>query len=247
MRVVPGQSITVTENEERDRVGGLNVVLPGAFMFLLIIGIMGGGQGLMTSTIEEKSSRVVEVLLSAVSPLELMTGKILGQLCVGFLLLALYAGMGFSALVSFSLLGLVDPWLIVYLLIFYLIAYFVIASMMAAIGAAVNEMREAQTLMTPVMLVIMIPWILWMPISRDPNSIFATITRLLPPINSFVMLLRMTSTTPPPLWQVWLSIAIGVASVAGAVWLAAKVFRVGLLMHGKPPNMATLWRWVKMA
>ena len=119
--------------------------------------------------------------------------------------------------------------------------------MMAAIGAAVNEMREAQTLMTPVMVMIMIPWLLWMPISRDPNSLFATITSMLPPINSFVMLLRMTSSTPPPLWQVWLSILIGVASVYAAIWFAAKVFRIGLLMHGKPPNLATLWRWVRMA
>ncbi len=241
------KSTTVTEEGERETSEGLNLLLPVGFMILLLISVMTGGQYLLTTTIEEKSSRVVEVLLSAVSPLELMTGKIIGQLCVGFLLLALYAGMGFSALVSFSLLGLIDPWLLLYLVIFYLIAYFVIASMMAAIGAAVNEMREAQTLMTPVMLVIMIPWILWMPISRDPNSIFATVTSLLPPINSFVMLLRMTSTTPPPLWQVWLSILIGVASVWAAVWLAAKVFRVGLLMHGKPPNLATLWRWVRMA
>ncbi len=246
-RVGRVRSTTVTAEGERETSEILNMLLPAGFMILLLISVMTGGQYLLTTTIEEKSSRVVEVLLSAVSPIELMTGKIIGQLCVGFLLLALYAGMGLSALVSFSLLGLIDPWLIVYLLIFYLIAYFVIASMMAAIGAAVNEMREAQTLMTPVMLVIMIPWILWLPISRDPNSIFATVTSLTPPINSFVMLLRMTSNTPPPLWQVWLSIAIGVASVFAAVWLAAKVFRVGLLMHGKPPNLATLWRWVKMA
>ncbi len=102
-------------------------------------------------------------------------------------------------------------------------------------------------MMTPVVMMIMVPWLLWLPISRDPNSLFATITSLLPPINSYVMLLRMTSSTPPPLWQVWLSIAIGAASVYAALWFAAKVFRVGLLMHGKPPNLATLWRWVKMA
>ncbi|MCP3963046.1 MAG: ABC transporter permease [bacterium] len=246
-RVGRVRSTTVTEEGERETNEILNMLLPAGFMVLLLVSVMTGGQYLLTTTIEEKSSRVVEVLLSAVSPMELMTGKIIGQLCVGLLLLVLYAGMGFSALVSFSLLGLIDPWLIVYLLIFYFIAYFVVASMMAAIGAAVNEMREAQTMMTPVMLVIMIPWILWLPISRDPNSLFATITSLVPPINSFVMLLRMTSTTPPPLWQVWLSIAIGVASVYAAVWFAAKVFRVGLLMHGKPPNLATLWRWVRAA
>ncbi len=246
-RIGSVRSKTVTEKGERENSEILNILLPMGFMILLLISVMTGGQYLLTTTIEEKSSRVVEVLLSAVSPLELMTGKILGQLGVGFSLLALYAGLGFSALVSFSLLGLIDPWLLIYLVIFYLIAYFVVASMMAAIGAAVNEMREAQTLMTPVMLVIMVPWLLWLPITRDPNSTFATVTSLLPPINSFVMLLRMTSSAPPPMWQVWLSIAIGVASVFAALWVAAKVFRIGLLMHGKPPNMATLWRWVRMA
>ena len=240
-------SIAVTDKGERETSEILNMLLPMGFMGLLLISVMTGGQYLLTTTIEEKSSRVVEVLLSAVSPMQLMTGKILGQMAVGLIILVLYAGMGVSALVTFSALGLVDPWLILYLLIFFAIAYFVMASLMAAIGAAVNEMREAQTMMTPVAMMIMIPWLLWLPISRDPSSIFAVFTSLLPPINSFVMLLRMTSSTPPPLWQVWLSIAIGVASVYAALWLAAKVFRVGLLMHGKPPNLATLWRWVRMA
>jgi ABC-2 type transport system permease protein len=144
-------------------------------------------------------------------------------------------------------LGMVDLSLLLYLFIFYLIAYFVIASLLAAIGAAVNEMREAQSLMGPVMIVLMIPWILWMPISRNPNSTFAVVTSFLPPINPFVMLTRMTSSSPPPMWQVWLSIAIGVASIYVAIWFAAKVFRVGLLMYGKPPNFATLIKWVRAA
>jgi ABC-2 type transport system permease protein len=97
------------------------------------------------------------------------------------------------------------------------------------------------------MIVLMIPWILWMPISRNPNSTFAVVTSFLPPINPFVMLTRMTSSSPPPMWQVWLSIAIGVASIYAAIWFAAKVFRVGLLMYGKPPNFATLIKWVRMA
>ena len=69
---------------------------------------------------------------------------------------------------------------------------------------------------------------------------------LLPPVNPFVMLLRLSSSTPPPTWQVWLSIGIGVASMVVAVWFAGKVFRIGLLMHGKPPSFATLLRWVRM-
>ena len=238
---------TVTAGGERENTEILNALLPAAFMILLLISSLTSGQYLMTTTIEEKSSRVVELLLSAVSPMELMAGKILGQLAVGLVILGLYGGMGIAALVTFSMMGLIAPMLIVYLLIFYLIAYFVMGAFMASIGAAVNEMREAQTLMMPVMMIVMVPWMLWLPISRDPNSTFATVLSLVPPINPYVMLLRLTSTSPPPTWQVWLSIAIGVASVYAALWMAAKVFRVGILMHGKPPNFVTLVRWLRLA
>jgi len=201
----------------------------------------------LTTTVEEKSSRVVEVLLSAVSPMQLMTGKVIGQMAVGLLLLAIYSGMGVASLVSFALLGLVDLSLLFYLGIFYVIAYFVIGSLMAAVGAAVNEMREAQTLMTPIVMCMMVPWLLWLPITRSPDSNFSVFMSFLPPINPFVMMLRMTSTTPPPLWQVWLSITIGIGSAFAALWFAAKVFRIGLLLHGKPPTFRTLVKWVRMA
>ncbi|HXV77843.1 MAG TPA: ABC transporter permease [Candidatus Polarisedimenticolaceae bacterium] len=246
-RVGRVRSKTVTAEGEKETNELLNAMMPAAFMLLLFASVMTGGQSLMTTTVEEKSSRVVEVLLSAVSPMQLMTGKVIGQMLVGFLVLAVYGGMGVASLAFFALAGMVDLSLLFYLVIFYLIAYFVVASLMAAIGAAVNEMREAQSLLGPVMLIVMIPWILWMPISRNPDSTFAVVTSFVPPLNPFVMLIRMTSTSPPPSWQVWLSIAVGVGSVYGAVWLAAKVFRVGLLMYGKPPNFATLIRWVRMA
>lgn len=246
-RVERVRSKTVTAEGERTTNEVLNAVLPAGFMILLLMSVMSSGQYLMTTTVEEKSSRVVEVLLSAVSPMELMTGKILGQMGVGLLILALYAGLGIWTLFSFAVAGLVDLSLFVYLVLFFLIAYTVMASTMAAIGSAVNEMREAQSLMTPVTLVLMIPWVLWMPISRNPNSAFSTTLSFIPPINTFATLLRMTSATPPPLWQVWVSIAIGIATAAGALWFAAKVFRIGLLMYGKPPNFATLVRWARMA
>ncbi len=246
VRVPRATPRTIGEEGEKSANEIASRLLPMAFMALILIAVMTGGQQLMTSTIEEKSSRVVEVLLSAVSPTELMAGKILGQMGVATLMLALYGGLGVLALVSFAATGLLDPWLLFYLAVFFLIAFVVLAAMMAAIGAAVNELREAQTLLTPVMLVVMLPMMLWMPISRDPNSTFATVLSLLPPVNPFVMMLRLGSSTPPPSWQVWLSIGIGVASMAAAVWFAGKVFRIGLLMHGKPPSFATLLRWVRM-
>ncbi|MGD8340050.1 MAG: ABC transporter permease [Gammaproteobacteria bacterium] len=245
MRVSPGESITVTETEERDSVGGLNFVLPAAFMFLLIIGIMGGGQGLMTSTIEEKSSRVVEVLLSAVSPMQLMAGKLIGYMGVSLLGMSIYLVAGLLILTSFSLFGLLDPILILYLFVFFFIAFFTVGSFMMAIGAAVNELREAQSLMMPVTVMLMLPWFLWMPISRDPNSALSIAVSFIPPINTFGMLLRLASTEPPPVWQVWLSVGVGIAFVYVAIWCAARVFRIGLLLTGKPPDFKTLWRWIR--
>jgi ABC-type Na+ efflux pump permease subunit len=202
---------------------------------------------MLTTTVEEKSNRVIEVLLSAVSPLELMGGKMLGNMGISLLAMSLYLGLGLLGLASFSLFGLLDPALIFYLFVFFLIAFFTNGSLMMAIGSAVNDMREAQSLMMPMMLVTMAPMFLWWPISREPDSTLAVVTSFVPPVNSFVMLLRLASTAPPPAWQVWLSIAVGVAGVAGAIWFAAKVFRVGLLMFGKPPNFATLIRWVRAA
>ena len=113
----------------------------------------------------------------------------------------------------------------------------------AAAGAAVNDMKEAQALMGPVMLLLMGPWMLAFPIMRAPDSTLAVVLSFVPPVNTFAMMLRLASSNPPPLWQTLLSIAIGIAAAdAGAIWFAAKVFRIGLLMHGKPPNMRTLVR-----
>lgn len=241
------RSTTVTERGERETFEMLNVLLPLVFMALVLMSVLVSGQYLMTTTIEEKQSRVVEMLLSAVSPVELMTGKVLGQLGVGLLVLGLYTGAAIAGLIAFSLTGAIDPGLVVYALVSWLIAYFVIASLMAAIGAAVNELREAQALLTPLMVVIMIPWLLWLPISRNPDSTLAVVTSFLPPVSTFAMLLRMTSNSPPPSWQVVISLAVGILSVYAALWFAGKIFRIGLLMHGKPPSFRTLVRWARMA
>ncbi len=241
------RSVTVTTEGERGTVGGLNFILPVAFTFLLFMGVMGAGQGMLTTTVEEKSSRVIEVLLSAVSPFELMGGKLLGHMGISLLAMSLYLGLGLVTLASFSLFGLLDLSLIGYLFIFFLIAFFTVGSLMMAAGAAVNDMREAQQLMMPMSLILMVPWMLWFPISRNPDSALAVVASFLPPVNTFAMLMRLASTSPPPAWQVWLSIAIGMAGVVGTVWVTAKVFRIGLLMFGKPPDFKTLVKWVRTA
>jgi ABC-2 type transport system permease protein len=237
--------VTVTEQGDAATFNEFNQILPFAFAALMMISVMTSGQYLLTTTIEEKSSRTMEVLLSAVSPLQLMAGKILGQLGVGLVILVLYASMGIAALVSMAMIGLLDFSLLIYLLIFFLIMYTVMGSTMAAIGSAVNDLREAQALMMPVTLVVMLPWFFLHPITRDPNALFSVVLSLVPPMSAFAMLFRMTSTVPPPLWQVWLSIVAGVAAAGAAFWFASRVFKIGLLMHGRPPNFATLVRWAR--
>jgi ABC-2 type transport system permease protein len=242
----PGAVIVGTRGEQPAQ-RGFNRLLPFAMGILLFIGVLMGGQTLMTSTIEEKSNRVVEVLLAAVSPLELMWGKLIGQLGVGLVVLAIYIGMSLLGLFQFALFGLLDPMLIVWLFAFFLVTYLVFGALMMAIGAAVNQVADAQSLLGPVMLLLVAPYALAPIIGQAPNSLFSVVVSFIPPINSFAMMARLASVTPPPVWQVLLSLLIGVAAAAGAVWFAAKVFRIGLLMHGKPPNFATLIRWARQA
>jgi ABC-2 type transport system permease protein len=246
-RVTRADAVVVTAAGEQRGQRRFVRFLPFIVGLLLFIGVITGGQTLMTSTVEEKSSRVVEVLLSAVSPFELMAGKLIGQLGVGLLAMGIYLGLGLLALYSFAMLGIIDPLLIVYLLAFFLITYLIFGALMMSIGAAVNEIQEAQSLMGPVMLLLILPYMLSPMIGRAPNSPLSVALSFIPPVNTIAMMTRMASDVPPPAWQVWLTLVVGIVGACAAVWFAGKVFKVGLLMHGKPPNVRTLIRWAREA
>lgn len=238
---------TVSKEGDKASIGAFAMFLPMGFMMLLMVTVLTSGQLLLTSTVEEKSTRVMEVLLSAISPMQLMVGKIIGYMCVGLIILLLYGGLGIGGLIVANQSGLIQTSQLVYFVVFFMIAYFLVAAMMAAIGSAVNDMREAQNLMTPVMALLMIPWLTWFVIQRAPNSAIATAMSFIPGINPFVMVIRLCGSEPVPTWQIPVAIAVGLLSVVIASWAAAKIFRIGVLMYGKPPNMKTLLRWVRMA
>lgn len=247
-RIEQRSSQEITDEGERNETSSLTrFIIPVASMLLLFIATLTGGQYLLTTTIEEKSSRVVEVLLSAVSPMELMTGKILGQMGVGLTLLLIYNSVGIAALVALSLTDLVSPWMVLSFFAYFMLAYFMYASMMAAIGAAVSDIREAQSLMTPVMLLMMVPYIMMFIVPRAPNSAVSTTLSFIPPFSPFIMIMRIASPEPTPLWQIGATLLLNLVAVWVLLWLAAKIFRVGLLMYGKPPNVRTLIRWIRMA
>jgi len=244
-RVESARTIEVYADGTQQR-AGLNVVLPFVMGILLFMGVMTGGQALMTSTVEEKSSRVVEVLLAAVSPLELMWGKLLGQLGIGLVTMGVYVLLGLLALLQFAALGAIDPLLILYLFVFFLMAYLVYGALLQMIGAAVNQIADAQSLQSPIIILLLLPYMLTFVIGNQPDAPLAVIMSFIPPVNAFAMMARLASSSPPPFWQVLLSMLASLVAAWVTVWFAAKVFRVGLLMHGKPPNLATLFKWARM-
>ena len=222
-------------------------LLPKIFMVILYFSLFLSANLMLMSTAEEKSNRIVELLLSTVSAMELMTGKILGNMGAGLLPLILYAGLGLVALATFTPGYLVDPLMFVCLVVFFVILNLAVAALMAAIGAAVSDLRDAQSVVPWLSMVYIPVWIL-MSIARDfPNSLLSMVLSFVPLIGNFVMMVRLSTNTPPPMLQVMLVILVNAAFAYCTLRFAAKVFRIGLLMFGKPPTFGTLIRWVKMS
>jgi ABC-2 type transport system permease protein len=224
-----------------------SVITPFAFMFFLWMGTISVGQGLLTSMIEEKGSRIVEVLLSAVSPIQLMAGKILGMVCVGLLLMSIWTGLGYYAARSQDMEHLVTMSHVGYLALYFLPTFLFSAALQAAIGSVCNTLKDAQSFMTPIVLVNIIPMLLWMPISQNPSSMLSQVLSFVPPISPFVMILRVCSDPGTPIWQIAATLVLCWASVFVMIWAAGKIFRVGVLMYGKPPTPREMLRWLRYA
>lgn len=236
------------EGGERDENIKLRSVLPMVFMVLIWIATFTSGNYLLTSTIEEKSNKVMEVILSAVSPLQLLWGKVIGLAAVAGIILVMYGGLLIAAMIAFALTDLLSWTLLLWSGFFLVVAYFTIASIMAAVGSAVSDLREAQSLIGPVMMILMVPFVLWIPIGEEPNGVVAVVSSFVPPIQPFAMVMRLAAATEPiPTWQLIGSATVGVGSVFVFMWAASKIFRVGVLMQGKPPSPLELLRWIRRA
>ncbi len=218
--------------------------MPFVFVLLLFLTIVTVSQALVTNTIEEKSNRVIEVLLSSVSPFQLMAGKIVGTCAVGLTLMAIWATAGLSGLalkgisvVSGAQLGLC--------LVFYLLGFLFFASFMVAIGSVCNTLKEAQNLLAPVMAILTLSFMFVFAVMKEPNGTLARVLSLVPLSSPFMMMLRIGSTPPPPPWEIAASVGILVLSVALVMRAAARVFRIGILMYGKPPSLRDLLHWMR--
>ena len=225
----------------------VRIITPFAIMFLLFMGTMQISHGLLTSLIEEKSSRVVEVLLSAVSPTQLMAGKIIGMILVGVLLLTVWGAVGYAAAESRGYGNLVTGSTVLYAALYFVPGFLLLSAILGAIGSACNTLKEAQSMASPLTILNIVPMVLWFQISQSPQSIFNVILSHIPPITPFVMVLRLAADPRTPLWQIVTTQLVLWASVLVTIWAAGKIFRVGVLMYGKPPTPRELLRWVRYA
>ena len=246
------------------------------YMFLIIYGSM-----VMTSVIEEKGSRVLDVLVSSVSPFQLMMGKIMGVAAVAVTQIAIWGvlvcGIGSAVLpalmpddvmqsveavqagqmtleeadmdaetisalsLATDMSGLVM--MFVWLLLFLLGGFLFYSAMFAAVGSAVDSIQDANQLQTPITVPIILALILAMSVFNDPNSPLAFWGSIIPFTSPVVMMARIPFDIPT--WQIVLSLVLLYASVAGMAWVAGKIYRVGIFMHGKKPSFKELLSWVK--
>jgi ABC-2 type transport system permease protein len=223
------------------------------FIMMLYMTILMWGIAVERSIIEEKNNRIIEVLLSSVKPFDLLGGKILGVGSVG---LTQYAIWGiFGVLLSaygLSMGGTVAKfsafsWVtIVFFIVYYLLGFLFYSTMFAGIGAICNTDREAQQMQTPVVMALAFTIIIPMMIIQNPDGTFATVISMIPFFTPIVMFMRINILTPPA-WQIALSILIMLGSIYIAGQISAKIFRVGILMYGKRPDVREILKWLRRA
>lgn len=247
----------ITEEGEEEQVGGLDLGkqwVPVALVYLLWISVFSIAQMLLTNTVEEKSNRIIEVLLSSVSPLQLMYGKIFGIAATGLTVIASWIGFIFLALKFLpGLMGqqmpydlsflLASPVFLVSFAVYFLLGYLFYAALLVGMGAVCNSLKEAQNLMSPVTIILLVPLLAMVPVGQDPNGMLAKIMSYIPPFTPFVMMNRAAG--PPSGMEYVVTSILLLASIVALSWAAAKVFRIGILMTGKPPKLREILQWIR--
>ncbi len=247
---VQTQQIEIGQEEGQEKVKSeaeriTSMMVPFFFMYLMFFGIFVNGQHMLTSVIEEKSSRVIEVLLSAVSSFQLMAGKILGLTGIGLSIVALWATAAYSAAQWKGLEIDVTGWLFFYFVLYFILGFLLLSSVMAGIGSICNTLKDAQNLMGPITLIFIIPLISWFMLVQNPQGTFAVALSYVPPLTPMVMVLRLSASSEVPVLQIITTLVVLAFSVVVVIWLSAKVFRTGILMYGKRPRLREVFRWLR--
>jgi ABC-2 type transport system permease protein len=247
---VPIETRGLVKKLSGGRIGGgeggpglTSVFVPFAFMMLMFMIIMLSAQPLLESAIEEKNGRIAEVLLGSVNSFQLMLGKLFGNVAGSLSVVAIYAAGGYAVAAYKNWTDNI-PWdLVPWFLVFQILAVLLFSSIFMAVGASVTQLKEAQSMLLPVWLLMCIPMFVWLQMVREPNGPLAVGLSFFPPSAPLVMVLRLASEEVVPLWQVFASLAMLVASTLAVTYLAARIFRIGMLWQGKTPKISELVRW----
>ncbi len=235
------------EREDRGAAFFLSIIL----LMILYTSILMWGQLVMTSVIEEKTSRVVEVMASGLPPTQLLWGKLLGVGAAGLTQFLVWATSLFlvSVVAAGPVLGSlkmpeISPLVLVSFVVFFLLGFLFYASLYASIGAAVNTVQEAQNFVFPVIMPLILGVVCFPAVLESPDGALAVTLSMIPFLSPLMMFLRIVVLTPP-LWQIAVSLALLALAIGAAVWVAARVYRVGILMYGKKPTFPELLKWVR--
>jgi ABC-2 type transport system permease protein len=234
----------------------------GAFAASFIIGMMIYitlaiyGQVIMGAVVEEKETRIAEILFSSARPLELMLGKLVG---VGLAALTQLAIWITSALVLIAFgaaaiggaefaasIPAITPLMVAYFFIFFLLGFFIYASIFALIGAMVTTVQEGGQFAFPPIMLLVVSFLFSFAVIRDPNSSMSFWVSIAPFFAPITMPVRILAETPP-FWQVALAIVINGSAIVLLVWLASRVYRVGMLMYGKRATIPEVWKWIRQS
>lgn len=229
-----------------------------AIVMVMYMTVLLYGINVMRSILEEKTSRIMEVMLSTASAKEMMAGKILGVGAVGLTQVGIWAAAAAAfagyAVVTSGLIKTVkaamNPLLLLYFVVFFLLGYVLYSTLCAAVGSMVNSEQEAQQMQFLVMMPMILSVIFITNIFTHPNSPIAVFGSLFPFTAPLVMFSRI-AIQPGSLrdiwWQIALSIGLLVATIYGMIWLCGRIYRVGILMYGKKPNLPEIMKWIKYA
>jgi ABC-2 type transport system permease protein len=238
------ESIKVTESGEGKKSDFLMTFFTSyIFIILLMLLIMLTGQMLIRSMIEEKSNRIVEILVSSCSPQELMAGKIFGLSFLGLVQVALWVFIGICASISFNLdVVTLDNLLLI--LIYFVLGYLLYAAIFVSIGSVCSTEQEAQQLTGYVSILLVIPMVLAISVVQNPNSLLIQVLTYIPLLTPTFMIMRIPVVVPQ-WWEIVTNILLLVLSVWLLIWIAGKIFRTGILVYGKRPSIKELLRWIR--
>jgi ABC-2 type transport system permease protein len=234
---------------------GQSIAIAVALVILLYTALLMYGIITMRSVLEEKTTRTMEVLISAVRPFELLTGKILGVAAAAFTqfavwmistaLLFTYGALAAMGMGGTALSGVHVPIsLVLYATLFFIGGYFLYSSMFAAIGAACSNEQDAQQLQWIAMAPLVFCMVIYSMVLNDPTSTASVVLSEIPFFAPVLMALRISLQTPPA-WQIALSLVLLVLTTIVTIWASAKIYRVGILMYGKRPSLVEMFRWLR--